>query len=173
MEKSIEEIQQGNKKSIKDLKAQAEKEQKPFKTVLVERIVFLIEMMHEFNNWIECKTNEIPGMSLDDIHKELHRIQNAVKYIDHPPPANEITEEMVQDAKQVPVTSLVDFTRGVTKCLNPEHEDKNPSAYYASRTNKLICPVCNKTWDAIDVKMTTDNLTFLEAVRRLNNGCNY
>lgn len=76
-----------------------------------------------------------------------------------------ITDEMIEAARQVPVDSLVEFSHGKARCFN--HEDNNPSAFHATRTNTVGCPVCCKHWDSIGVLMTRDGYTFQDAVRRL------
>lgn len=78
---------------------------------------------------------------------------------------NKITDEMVYQAKKVPVTSLVDFKHG--KALAWCHEDKRPSLYYGSRLNLAVCPVCDKKFDSIGVLMHRDGYSFKEAVRHL------
>lgn len=38
------------------------------------------------------------------------------------------------------------------RCLNPNHEDKNPSAYYSEKFNKVFCHVCGGFgWDIFDL----------------------
>lgn len=81
------------------------------------------------------------------------------------PTADRITDEMIEAARQVPVSSLVEFKHGKARCFN--HDDGNPSAFHATRTNTVGCPVCCKHWDSIGVLMTRDGYTFQDAVRRL------
>ena len=45
--------------------------------------------------------------------------------------------------------------------------DKNPSAYHGTKTNRLVCPVCNKTWSALDILMQRDGINFKDAVLML------
>lgn len=78
---------------------------------------------------------------------------------------NTITDDMIEAARNYPIESLIEFRGGKVKC--PFHEDKNPSAYYGNRSKKLVCPVCNKTWNALDILLERDNIGFIEAVRSL------
>lgn len=82
------------------------------------------------------------------------------------PSSGSITDEMVERAREFSVCDLIpEFPRGraVAWC----HDDHNPSLYYGSRKQVAICPVCNKTFDAIDILMGRDGLSFTEAVRQL------
>lgn len=80
---------------------------------------------------------------------------------------NSITEEMIMNAKDTDIREVVAFNRA-KQAKAWCHEDKQPSLYYGDRTNRAICPVCNKTFNAIDVLMTRDGYSFIEAVRALN-----
>lgn len=81
------------------------------------------------------------------------------------PKKDAITDEMIERARDYPVTQLIDFQRGKVAC--PFHADKNPSAYFGNKTNRLICPVCNETWDAISILVKRDGMTFIDAVKTL------
>lgn len=77
----------------------------------------------------------------------------------------EITDEMIERARQVPVPHLIEFRRG--KATAWCHEDRNPSLYFGSRTNKAVCPVCDKKFGPIDILMQRDGMSFKEAVKGL------
>lgn len=79
---------------------------------------------------------------------------------------NKITDEMVEAAKVYDVRDLVDFDR-MGKAIAWCHNDNRPSLFYGDKTKKAICPVCNKKFNAVDVLMTRDGYTFLDAVRSL------
>jgi len=55
------------------------------------------------------------------------------------------------------------------KCLNPEHEDTNPSMSYDRKRNIIHCFSCGKTYTLIDLIMVEENLSFADAVAFLNN----
>jgi len=75
-----------------------------------------------------------------------------------------ITPEMIEQARQYPITSIIDFPKGRYRCC-PFHEDRNPSmALYG---NHVHCFVCNRSWDSISAAMTLDGVTFREAVLAL------
>jgi DNA primase len=69
-------------------------------------------------------------------------------------------------AKDFPVTQLVEF-RG-HKATAWCHEDKTPSLWYANRVNRVVCPVCDKKFNAIDICMERDGMSFIDAVKFLN-----
>lgn len=77
-----------------------------------------------------------------------------------------ITDEMIETARNHPVTNLVEFRRG--KATAWCHDDKNPSLFFGSRTNRAVCPVCDRKFGPIDVLMTRDGMTFVEAVKFLS-----
>lgn len=78
---------------------------------------------------------------------------------------NGITDEMIARAKETPIDSVVEFTRGKTRAWC--HDDNNPSMYHGTRTNTAVCPVCDKKFDPIAVLMTRDGMNFPDAVRSL------
>lgn len=75
-----------------------------------------------------------------------------------------ITPEMIDQARQYPITSIIEFTKGRYRCC-PFHEDSNPSM--ALYENHVHCFVCNRTWDSISATMELDGVTFREAVLAL------
>lgn len=78
---------------------------------------------------------------------------------------DEITEEMIEQAREYPVDRLVDFCRG--KATAWCHNDRNPSMYHATRKNLAVCPVCDKKFNPIDILIYRDGYTFPEAVKAL------
>lgn len=78
-----------------------------------------------------------------------------------------ITDDDIAMARAYPIDKLIDFGRG-GKVTCPFHEDRNPSAYHGTRANRLVCPVCNETWSAIDVLIKRDGMNFVDAVKHLN-----
>lgn len=83
----------------------------------------------------------------------------------NPAGSNDITDEMIQQAMSVPIDSIVEFIRGHTTAIC--HDDKRPSAFHGTRTNKLVCPVCDTKYGPIDVLMVRDGLSFPAAVLQL------
>jgi len=75
-----------------------------------------------------------------------------------------ITPEMIDQARQYPISSIIEFSKGRYRCC-PFHEDRNPSM--ALYENHVHCFVCNRTWDSISATMALDDVTFREAVLAL------
>jgi hypothetical protein len=78
---------------------------------------------------------------------------------------NLISDGDVMAARQYPVEGLVEWTRGKATCWI--HEDKTPSMFYGSKTNRIICPVCDKKFNAVDILMGLNGYSFVEAVKAL------
>ena len=78
--------------------------------------------------------------------------------------AGRITPEMIDQARQYPITSIIDFPNGRHRCC-PFHEDSNPSM--ALYDNHVHCFVCNRSWDSISATMELDGVSFREAVLAL------
>jgi DNA primase len=76
----------------------------------------------------------------------------------------EITPEMIDQARQYPITSIIDFSKGRYRCC-PFHKDRNPSM--ALYDNHVHCFVCNRSWDSIRATMELDGVNFRDAVLAL------
>ena len=76
-----------------------------------------------------------------------------------------ITDEMIEQARSYPIDKLIEFIRGKAKAFC--HEDKNPSAYFATRKNRLNCPVCDRSFSPIDVLIHRDGYVWKDAVQHL------
>ena len=96
----------------------------------------------------------------DKLRKEYRKCLEILK-----PRQGDITEQMIENAREYPVENLLDFRRGKTYAFC--HEDKQPSLYHATRTNRANCPVCDKTFDSIGILMARDGLDFIQAVKQL------
>jgi hypothetical protein len=76
-----------------------------------------------------------------------------------------ITDEMIQAARDYPITQLIEFTRGTATAFC--HNDRRPSMYHQTRLNRACCPVCDKSFDSIAVLVERDGMTFKSAVHQL------
>lgn len=76
-----------------------------------------------------------------------------------------LTDEMIERARDYPVSQLIDFKHG--KAIAFCHEDKNPSMFHGTRTNTAQCPVCAKSFDSIEILRERDGMSFKEAVTNL------
>ncbi len=79
---------------------------------------------------------------------------------------NGITDEMIQRAKQYPISELltVPIRGNVTNCI--AHDDKNPSMNI--KNNWAYCHACGFRGDSISVYMRLNGVDFNSAVKNLN-----
>lgn len=108
------------------------------------------------------------GEVLDSIEKEIWRI----KFLLSPnnKKGGQLTKADIQRAKDYPFNLLVDLQKdkGFIQC--PFHSEKKGSFYITSTkgNNRAYCFGCGKSFDPISFLMERDNLTFVQAVKKLN-----
>ena len=147
------------------VKKRAMEDGKSVTGALKARMTFLALEIVKWVEYIEEQHNDVPYGDIDANLDEIKAMYSALKTLYEVPSKNSITPQMIDLAKTFPIGHLVEFVHG--KCHCPFHDDKTPSAYYATRTNYLNCPVCNDRWNPIDILVKRDELNFLEAVRTL------
>lgn len=81
---------------------------------------------------------------------------------------NKITENMKQKARDYPFDQLIKFNRA-RKAICSFHPDKNPSMSFNPKTNRIRCFACGASFDTIGYVMKVQGISFLEAVKYLNN----
>jgi hypothetical protein len=109
--------------------------------------------------WANQAMNEILWLLIETDKRERQMTTSRFVRVDR------ISDDDIEAAKEYPIEQLIDFQRG--KAFAWCHEDKNPSMFHATRTNKAICPVCDKFYNPIDVLMERDGMSFKDAVREL------
>ena len=77
----------------------------------------------------------------------------------------DMTGDMVEVAKGVPVDSLLEFQGGYAQCL--WHNEDHPSLHHHEKTNRVKCFSCGFGGSAIDIVMKRDGLGFKDAVKVL------
>ena len=128
------------------------------------RTRYLVEIAGQWDEYLQEVTNELPPITLSDAIDEIIKLRSyEVRHLRPNKPS--ITDEMIAQAREYPVSELVEFSHGKTRCWL--HNDNNPSMYHGTRTNKAVCPVCDKKLGPIDVLITRDGYTFVEAVKQL------
>jgi hypothetical protein len=75
----------------------------------------------------------------------------------------QINQEMIERAREYPITELIDFTKNKALCI--WHTERNPSMNL--RNNRVKCFVCGEGGNAIDVYMKLNGTDFITTVRRL------
>lgn len=125
----------------------------------------VIKVMFDVASYIAEETDELPEFDWSDAVDELIALRKVMTKGEEKFYGDQITDAMIEEARNFPITELINFTRGKVTC--PFHDDKSPSAYHATRSGRLACPVCNKTWDAINYLREKDDMSFPEAVKEL------
>ncbi len=83
-------------------------------------------------------------------------------------PKVKVDGDLVAQAKAVPMTEFLKFTRdGFAPC--PFHNEKSASFHHIAKSNKGHCFGCNKTADVIEVVAAQNNLKYMEAVKKILN----
>ena len=80
-----------------------------------------------------------------------------------------ISDEMIEAARDYPISQMFDFKRGRTRC--PFHNSKGDDLSHHAKSNRVHCfGSCGRSWGTIDVAMDRDGMTFIEAVKHLASG---
>jgi len=113
------------------------------------------------------------GEKVKIYQKRLKANQLLLKNIKPPKPSKDkITDNDIYQAKQVPLETLIpDTIRAGSKrlkCCCPLHEEKTPSFVIYEEKNTYYCFGCQAHGDSIEFVMKTENLNFIEAVKKLN-----
>jgi hypothetical protein len=81
---------------------------------------------------------------------------------------NSVNDEMIERAKQYPVEDLIEFRNG--RAMAWCHEDKTPSVTVWKGHNKVRCWTCGKMFGPIDILISRDRMSFIDAVKSLAGG---
>lgn len=138
------------------------------------RITFLIERKRELTGmigWLIMSGSDDQYLLADVIIKLTQKRMALTKEIGkmsrykEPVKKGGITDEMIAQAKEYPVDQLIDFNNG--KAMAWCHDDSNPSLTLWKKGNKAVCWPCDKKFNAIDICMERDGMTFIDAVKYL------
>lgn len=134
------------------------------------RLRYLVDLAGQWDDYIGEKTDVIPAQDLSKIFKEIDSLrrfeQRLVKGVTL---KQDITDEIIESAKTVPMDELFDFSRGRTKC--PFHGSKDNDLSWHKASNTVRCfGSCGKSWDTIAVVMFQNSCSFIDAVKTLSRG---
>jgi DNA primase len=103
----------------------------------------------------------------EDIKETEQRIKTINQYLqsDQPEQPGKITDNDIERAKSYPFSQLIETKRGFAKC--PFHQEKTASFYINKKKNYGKCFGCLWCGDTIQFLMDTENITFIQAVKRL------
>lgn len=139
----------------------------PVKYALNMRIRYLQSLLSRWIAYIDEQTAEMPESDMIAIIDELRRIRKYQAFAHCKPMAGTITDDMVQRAKEYPIEQLFDFSRS-TRIPCPFHNSKGPDLSWHKKSNTVHCfGSCGQTWGPINVLMSRDLYTFVDAVKHL------
>ena len=161
--------------NVSEIQQAAEKMGVPVNLALYHRRDYLKRLLRESDDRIESLMGHddpvadcMARIENDTVFLPLARELRAVSLAmrgDEPKPGA-ITDGMIEAARQYPITSLIDFNRGLAPAWC--HTDRRPSLSHHKQANRAHCWPCGKSFDPIAVLMTRDSMTFPAAVRNLN-----
>lgn len=131
------------------------------------RIRFLTEHVSLLKKCLFFKSNEITEAFVNNYIKkaddEITYLEG--KRIKAAQTDDRITDDDIENAKNVPIDSIIEFThrKAVAWC----HDDTNPSLMHLTRINKARCYPCQKYFSSIDAYMHIHGLGFIDAVKAL------
>lgn len=104
------------------------------------------------------------GLTLKKLDKKIKTYHRMI-LVDNPPIEWKITQENIEQAKSIPMESLIDrpIRRGLISC--PFHEEKTPSCKVYS--DHIHCFGCGKSADTIAYIMETQGKNFIDSVKYL------
>ena len=101
---------------------------------------------------------------IPEIEKEIVKLEREINFIvNGSQQKSNITPEMIEQARQYPLESLIEVTRGMALC--PFHGDHHPSM--GIKHNRAYCFACGWKGDSIAVYQKLHHTSFIEAVKAL------
>jgi hypothetical protein len=142
------------------------KENSPYKELDVDEPITK-EAIHLHVNHLKIEQGAKP------LFDTIRRIDSYRQYKDTPPSENFVTDFDIQNVKNVDEDWFIYEAelnhKKIGKC--PFHPDKDPSLTLmkSKQTDNLYlkCFPCDKAWNSVSFIMDRDNLTFIEAVKRI------
>lgn len=135
-------------------------------TAFAMRIRYLQSLLDLWCKYIDEQIDIMPESDMMTITGELISIREYQDRLKKGIKQNEITEEMIQVARDYPIENLIELDKGKILCF--VHSEKTPSMQLHKVRNRLHCFGCGADIDSIAIMMQRDGMTFPEAVRFLN-----
>jgi len=151
------------KSEVRKILASKEKE----KEVLDKEITSDLRLLYQkaidsFSAWFwKMYLRVFKGDYLDGLEKQIKKMN----WILYPPKVKlgQITDQMVQQAKQYPIVELIENKKNMATCFN--HQDRRPSLNL--KNNFAYCHSCGYSADSIKLFMDLNGYDFKQAVKAL------
>lgn len=135
---------------------------------IIERTFYLMNDYDELLKGEDMDSRLFVGGQIVGAVKTIAKLQDEIVHLRRPPKLNgkgrEITDEMIERARQFPFDQLIEVNRN-RMAVCPFHGDKNPS--FSIKNNYGYCFGCQWKGDTIKYVMDKDGVKFADAVRRL------
>lgn len=129
------------------------------------RVRYLVQLCGQWDDYLDEKTDIMPESTAMDAILEINELRKYEKNYHKINTKNSITDEMISAAREYPVASLVELSRGKTLCF--VHQEKTPSMQLHEKRNRLHCFGCGWDGGPIDILMERDGRSFIDAVKEL------
>ncbi len=144
---------------------------------LERRVQYLVDKQDDERKYIETLidsvmdgNNEVTQAFLSsqirNTEVEVNRLEREIKTLTEVPREGEITDDMIETAREHPIGNLIDFSRG-NRCKAFCHDSDSDSMVKPRSGNYAWCHVCSSAYGSIDVLMLRDGMSFVDAVKSL------
>ena len=140
--------------------------QKPLLEVKEARLRYLVSKFDHWERYLAQETNEIPSLTPQECLEEIISLKNSMSKRCSAVKKDRVTDKEVENARKFPVDRLIQFHRHKACCF--VHQEKTPSLNFNPKRNRAHCYGCGANMDSIEILMKRDGMTFIDAVRELN-----
>ena len=118
-----------------------------------------------FNDTLNIETRTFISIMIERAKKELKKVDREIKSLTQKPKEGEITDDMIEAAREYPIENLIEFRNG--RCKAFCHDSDSYSVAKSRNANGVWCHVCGKFFNPIDILVHRDGFSFVDAVRQL------
>ena len=131
---------------------------------------YIAEMKTDLaNRELNGETQAFLRVVIETYRKKLASTEKEIRRLQKEPDkkAGSITDEMIDTARDYPIERLVELNRN-GRCCAFCHESDSDSMSKHPTLNLLVCFVCSKKFNPIDVLIERDGMSFSDAVKQLS-----
>lgn len=111
------------------------------------------------------------GAGLQELDKQLSHLRCLQNTIDNKPTSSGLLpDELIDAARNIPVTDVVGEPTLGNRCICPLHDDHHPSMQLYMKDNRAWCFACQKGGDPIQLQILISDCDFRTAVLELTGG---